>query len=65
MMRTLLIAAMGILAAPATAATSRSIESEIRRVEARQEATWNAHDSVAYAALFAADADVVNLLGWH
>src|SRR6185295_2392324 len=39
-------------------------ESEIRQLQARQQDAWNRHDAVAYAALFADDADVVNVVGW-
>jgi uncharacterized protein (TIGR02246 family) len=30
----------------------------------RQGETWSRHDAKAYAALFTADADVVNVVGW-
>lgn len=36
----------------------------IHEVQVRQAQAWNRHDSAAYAALFAADGDVVNVLGW-
>ena len=39
-------------------------ESDIRRLQARQQEAWNRHDAVAYAALFADDGDVVNVAGW-
>lgn len=39
-------------------------EVAIRELEARQESAWNAHDAHAYAQLFTADADTVNVLGW-
>jgi uncharacterized protein (TIGR02246 family) len=39
-------------------------EAAIRELEARQESAWNAHDAHAYAQLFTADADTVNVLGW-
>ena len=39
-------------------------ESEIRNVQARQQEAWNRHDAKAYAALFAVDGDVVNVVGW-
>lgn len=52
-------------AGPIIAASLPTTGQEIRAVEARQEAAWNAHDSVGYAALFAEDADVINVLGWH
>ena len=37
---------------------------EIRAVQERQAAAWNAHDAKAYAALFTQDGVVVNVLGW-
>ncbi len=33
-------------------------------VGARQQQAWNQHDAHAYAALFAGDADVVNVVAW-
>jgi uncharacterized protein (TIGR02246 family) len=58
-------------ALPAIAATSaapaaamQADESAIRDVESRQAAAWNKHDAADYAALFTADGDVVNVLGW-
>jgi uncharacterized protein (TIGR02246 family) len=62
MKRTLLVALALLAAAPAYADTIDDIA--IRDVQARQEAAWNAHDARAYAALFAEDADVINVLGW-
>jgi uncharacterized protein (TIGR02246 family) len=35
----------------------------IRALAQRQEAAWNRHDAKAYAALFTADCDVVNVVG--
>ncbi|GAC1409476.1 MAG: hypothetical protein NVSMB64_18240 [Candidatus Velthaea sp.] len=40
-------------------------ETDIRAVvSTRQQDAWNRHDAQAYAALFTADADVVNVVGW-
>jgi uncharacterized protein (TIGR02246 family) len=39
-------------------------EFEIRGLQARQQDAWNRHDANAYAALFADDGDVVNVVGW-
>ena len=36
----------------------------IREVQMQQAQAWNRHDASAYAALFATDGDVVNVLGW-
>jgi uncharacterized protein (TIGR02246 family) len=33
-------------------------------VQTRQQQAWNQHDAKAYAALFAEDGDVVNVVGW-
>jgi uncharacterized protein (TIGR02246 family) len=53
------------LGSPMSASASPSAaEQAIRAVEARQAQAWNAHDIHAYAALFAEDADVINVLGW-
>ncbi|HEV2364072.1 MAG TPA: SgcJ/EcaC family oxidoreductase [Caulobacteraceae bacterium] len=48
----------------AHAARPGSDAAQIRRLEARQAAAWNAHDAPAYAALFTPDGDVVNVVGW-
>jgi uncharacterized protein (TIGR02246 family) len=39
-------------------------ESEIRAVQARQAEAWNRHDAAAYADLFEADGEAVNVVGW-
>ena len=36
----------------------------IRQVQERQADAWNRHDAAAYANLFTADGDVINVLGW-
>ena len=36
----------------------------VRQVQAQQADAWNRHDPAAYAALFANDGDIVNVLGW-
>lgn len=47
------------------AATAPSTdEATIRQLESDQAAAWNAHDAKRYAALFSADGEVVNVLGW-
>ena len=37
----------------------------VREVQVRQAQAWNRRDAAAYAALFTADGDVVNVLGWR
>ena len=37
---------------------------DIEAVQQAQEDAWNAHDSARYSALFAPDADIVNVVGW-
>lgn len=39
-------------------------DTAIKTLQARQADAWNRHDAKAYAALFAEDGDVVNVLGW-
>ena len=48
---------------PAFAQSARD-EAGIRDLQARQQQAWNRHDATAYAALFADDGDVVNVVGW-
>jgi uncharacterized protein (TIGR02246 family) len=56
---------LSILAASVCVAeAAESNVDDIRRLEAAQAAAWNAHDATAYAHLFTADADTVNVLGW-
>jgi uncharacterized protein (TIGR02246 family) len=57
-----LICALVLCGLAATAAAND--ESDIRRVQAAQEAAWNNHDAAAYANLFTEDGDCVNVLGW-
>ena len=40
-------------------------ESEIRRLQGRQQDAWNRHDAAGYAALFTDGGDVVNVVGWR
>ncbi len=39
-------------------------ERQIRAAAMAQQDTWNRHDAKGYAALFAEDADCVNVVGW-
>ena len=40
-------------------------EASIRRLVQQMEASWNAGDGNAFAALFTEDAHFVNIMGWH
>ena len=65
----MLAAGASILLAAVSAPPSRGAardqdEADIRAVQARQADAWNRHDARAYAALFATDGDVVNVVGW-
>jgi len=40
-------------------------QAKIIELQQKQAAAWNVHDIQAYSSLFTADADVVNVLGWH
>jgi uncharacterized protein (TIGR02246 family) len=39
-------------------------EADIRQLQVAQADAWNHHDAKAYVSLFAADGDIVNVLGW-
>ena len=51
-------------ATPVLGATQNQDEAEIRQVQVHQAEAWNRHDAKAYASLFSADGDVVNVVGW-
>ena len=51
------------LPSPVLGAEDQSV-AEIRQVQMDQADAWNQHDAKAYAALFTADGDVVNVVGW-
>ena len=56
---------MACLPPPLHAADRTADESAIRDlVGSRQEQAWSQHNARAYAALFAEDGDVVNVVGW-
>lgn len=60
-----ILTAIAVMMSPAAGkATPRNDEAEIRAVAMRQGETWSRHDAKAYAALFADDCDVINVLGW-
>jgi uncharacterized protein (TIGR02246 family) len=57
----LIIALVPVIAA----ADLQTDEAAIRDVvQTRQQQAWNQHDAKAYAALFAEDGEVVNVVGW-
>jgi uncharacterized protein (TIGR02246 family) len=55
--------ALAGLGSPMAGAASGA-EVEIRALQSEQANAWNRHDAHAYAQLFTADGDVVNVLGW-
>lgn len=59
-----LLALMTGFGIPALGAQNARDEAEIRDLQVRQQEAWNRHDARAYAALFASDGDVVNVVGW-
>ncbi len=64
---TLVMLAIALACVPLTlsAADRGTDEAAIRDlVGTRQQQAWNQHDAHAYAALFAEDADVVNVVAW-
>jgi uncharacterized protein (TIGR02246 family) len=68
MNRRLFAVATAVLAAPLSAGPPKVVhreEATIRRMATRFAETWNAHDMDAMAALFAEDADFVNVAGMH
>ena len=58
------VALLALATTPASAASKTDL-SAIKLLEQRQADAWNAHDINAYSNLFVADAQVVNVLGWH
>lgn len=65
MLARLMPAVLSLLIANAsTTLAEDSDEAAIQNLQSKQAASWNAHDASAYAALFTADSDVVNMLGW-
>ena len=61
--RFVLVLLLGIVFPLESAAQEADIAA-IREVQMQQAQAWNRHDATAYAALFAVDGDVVNVLGW-
>jgi uncharacterized protein (TIGR02246 family) len=51
--------------AGAAVASGPADEARIRSLQQQQAVAWNSHEIAAYAALFTADADVINVLGWQ
>jgi uncharacterized protein (TIGR02246 family) len=62
-LRLVLALILGV-ASPLESTAQQSEVSAVRDVQMQQAQAWNRHDAAAYAALFAADGDVVNVLGW-
>jgi uncharacterized protein (TIGR02246 family) len=62
-LRLMLASILGI-ASPLESTAQQSDVHAVREVQMQQAQAWNRHDAAAYAALFAADGDVVNVLGW-
>jgi uncharacterized protein (TIGR02246 family) len=62
--RTVLFAFLIAAAGTGTGATQPRDEAAIRQVQVRQAEAWNRHDATAYAALFTADGEAVNVVGW-
>jgi uncharacterized protein (TIGR02246 family) len=52
------------IASPLEAPAQQTDVSAVREIQMQQAQAWNRHDATAYAALFASDGDVVNVLGW-
>ncbi len=61
--RTVLLALLIAPASSGTGATQPRDEAAIRQVQVRQAEAWNRHDATAYAGLFTADGEVVNVVG--
>jgi uncharacterized protein (TIGR02246 family) len=61
--RTTLILVTGLLACGVVHAQESDVAA-IRALQDAQADAWNRHDAAAYARLFVADGDVVNVLGW-
>ena len=62
--RLVLLTVLVTVSAVSIAAADASDVDAIRQVQQRQADAWNQHDAAAYSALFTADGDVVNILGW-
>jgi len=60
----LLALVFGIAFAVSASAGQGKDEALVRKTAMQQADAWNRHDAKAYAALFAEDADVVNVVGW-
>jgi uncharacterized protein (TIGR02246 family) len=60
----MVVAAVSVLTVRGAGADQAQDEAAIRDLQVKQENAWNKHDARAYAALFAEDGDVVNVVGW-
>lgn len=58
------VSAIGILMLLVPAVSHADPAEDVRAAVVRQAAAWNQHDAAAYAALFTARCDVVNVVGW-
>ena len=65
MLRKLLfVICTAIAALSSSASAQRSDDTQIRDLQTRQADAWNRHDATAYANLFTADGEVINVVGW-
>jgi len=68
-LRKLISAAWLLIASPAAfllaSGPASAADQTIDAFEAAQQAAWNAHDAIAYAAAFDQNADIITSLGWH
>jgi uncharacterized protein (TIGR02246 family) len=59
-----LLTCVAVLTLSTVSAAQATDDAAIRDVQARQADAWNRHDASAYANLFTADGEVVNVVGW-
>lgn len=53
------------VASPCASHAQQADIAAVREVQVQQAQAWNRRDAAAYAALFTADGDAVNVLGWR
>lgn len=61
---TLSLLVLGLVLGGTAKAAPAGDEALVRKAAVAQADAWNRHDAKAYAALFAEDADVINVVGW-